>query len=172
MGLIVQDDTGLVANANGYVANADFRAYMEARARTYKDDDDAINAAIVTGSDYVDQRFQYRGRKQNGRQQRQQWPRIACMDADQLPVQGIPQEVKDATCEYASRALVGMLNPDPVIDPSGFQIAESKKSVGPIDKDIKYFEGTGVPALPVYPGADMILKRGGFLLTGGTIIRA
>lgn len=172
MALIVQDDTGLVVGATTYVSVATFRAYWDARNPAYKDDDDAIAIAVAQGSDYVDRRYGYRGRKLNGRQQRQQFPRINCFDADRLPVQGIPQEVKDATCEYAFRALAGTLNPDPTIDPSGLAVAKVSKTVGPITKDVEFFEGDGVAALPNYPGADLILKRGGFILSSGTMLRA
>jgi hypothetical protein len=169
MALIVQDDTGVVANANGYVSNATFRSYMEARARSYKDDDDLIDASIVVASDYVDQRFRYKGRKQGGRDQRQQWPRIGCIDADRFAVQGIPQEVKDACCEYAARAMVAALNPDPTQDPSLQRIVKQKVSVGPIDEETE-FSAEDSFALPNYPSADYYLKRGGFTLSGGMVL--
>lgn len=174
MTLIVQDDTGVVPNANGYISTVTFRAYMDDRARTYTDDDDAISAAIITASDYVDQRYAYKGRKQGGRDQRQQWPRTSCFDRDRFAIMGIPQEVKDATCEYTARALVGTLNPDPVVDPSGQKVAKSKQTVGPIDVETEYFEGSqgSQPPLSDYPAADYYLKRGGFIDGGGNILRA
>lgn len=170
--LIVQDDTGLVPGANGYVSNNDFRAYMDARARIYLDDDDKIDASIIAATDYVDQRYAYKGRKQGGREQRMQWPRIGCVDKDRLAVQGIPQEVKDATCEYTVRAMAGGLNPDPTQDPSGYAVTKSKKAVGPIDVETEFAGAQGArPSLPIYPAADNYLRRSGLTLSGGDVYR-
>lgn len=171
MALTVQDDTGLVDGANGYVSVTEFRSYQDARARSYLDDDDSIAAAIIRASDYVDQRFVYKGRRLNARLQAMEWPRMSCYDRDRNVVEGVPQEVKDACCEYALRALLGDLNPDPTQDDTGQRVLKTKQVIGPIDIETEYQPGGGV-VMPRYPAADMMLKRAGLVLSGGTLLRA
>lgn len=169
MAVIVQDDTGLIANANSYVSVADFRAYHDARANKYLDDDDTIAPALIKASTYVDGRFRYKGRRSNGREQTQEWPRVSCYDRDRYPVQGIPQEVKDAVCEYALRAMSGDLVTDPTRDETGNHIASETLTVGPITTKTDYGDAPSF-TMPRYPAADMALKRGGFVLTGGDLL--
>lgn len=169
MTLIVQDDTGLVEGANAYVSVEDFRAYQDARARKYLDDDDTIAAALIRATDYVDSRFHYLGKKLNARLQALQWPRMSCYDRDRWPVVGVPQEVKDATCEYALRSMTTELALDPTQQPNG-RVIKTVDTVGPINSEVEYEAGAVAP-LPRYPAADLILKRGGFVIQGGSLIR-
>jgi hypothetical protein len=64
--LIVQDDEGDVANANSYVTLAYFQNYHTNRGNDYSDSsDDEIKGALVRSTDYLDQRFDFRGVRLN-----------------------------------------------------------------------------------------------------------
>lgn len=170
MGLIVQDDTGTVAGANAYITVEQFVAYHADRGNSYLNDPEQIAAKIILASDYVDQRFSYKGRKLNTRLQRSQWPRTNCYDDDRNYVNGIPQEVKDATAEYALRAMKGTLNPDPINSTTGGTVTMKKEIIGPIEETTQY-TSSDTFKMPRYPAADSILTRAGLTIAGGSTVR-
>jgi len=75
MTLIVQDDNGIIVGANAYITVAEFKAYHDARGGSYvgKSDPD-IEKAIILATDYLDDRFNYVGRRRN-LEQDTAWPR-------------------------------------------------------------------------------------------------
>lgn len=180
MALIVQDDTGLVANANGYITVDYFKAYHDDRAGpdSYSNyDDEAIGRAIVKATDYVDNRFKYVGDRAHGTDvQETQWPRDIAFDSDGRQQTGIPTAVKRAVAEYTMRALTKALDPDPVMDPSGRKVQSLSQSVGEVSKAITYASG-GALESPQYPAADRILRQSGLVaagpggFAGGEIVR-
>lgn len=170
MAFIVQNDTGTAVDANSYQTVAGFRAYAADHgfdATTYLDP--AVQVALVNATTYVDRRFRYLGRKLNGRDQTTQWPRINAYDRDREYIDGVPREVKDATSEYAQRALTGSLSPDTTFDVGGVVISKSEK-VGPIEESVTYAQG-GAAIFPRYPLADAILTGSGLTVSGGNISR-
>lgn len=169
--MIVQDDSGTVANADSYTTVAAFRTYWLERGSDMTSTADAlIEAALVKATDFLDQRFGYRGRKLFGREQTTQWPRVNCYDRDRLYVNGVPNEVKHATCEYAKRALVAPLAPDPTYDATGGKLIEKTEKVDVIETTVKFSEGVPI-SQPKYPSADGLLKRAGLVESGGEIRR-
>lgn len=75
----------------------------------------------------------------------------------------LPQQVKQATFEYAIRALSGPLLPDPIVDPSGYAVRRKREKVGPIEEETEYAAGIGVggglpAAWPSYPAADRAMS--------------
>lgn len=102
-------------------------------------------AALVRGSDYIDQRYRQRlpsgqwvslfsGQKSGGRGQYREWPRDGAVDyyGEPVPDGVIPDEVKYAAIEAALREGTnpGSLLPD--YDPTTAQGAITKERVGPI----------------------------------------
>ncbi len=171
MALIVQNNDGSVPGANAYISVEEFKAYHDDRAQPYAAYSDAeIETAIIRATDYLDQRFRYVGKRRQGRSQTTEWPRLDAWDGDGHYVNGIPAEVKEATAEYALRALSTVLNPDPEQSATGFAIQSKSESVGPISESVTYVTGA-VFAMPRYPAADQRLLRSGLVRTGGAVLR-
>lgn len=171
MVLIVQNDQGSQANANSYLTMEEFRAYWSDRGVTFAQTDDELSPFLVLGTDYVDKRFHYLGKKLRGREQTTEWPRLSVTDAGGYSVEGIPREVKNATAEYASRAASGSLMPDPTRDASGSVVQAYTESVsGAVSKSVTFAQGAGY-SLPKYPLADRILTTAGFILSGYNLVR-
>lgn len=170
MSLIVQNDDGTVEGANGYITVAEFRAHHTTRGvATAEHLDAAVETAIVRATDYIDARFNYRGRPMQSTQETV-WPRWGAIDSGGYAIQGIHPAVKKAACEYALRALSGELLPDPTID-SGGQVVERSEKMGPMEETVKYSSGSVGPTLPAYPKADQVLRRAGLIVSGTTLER-
>ncbi|MFC4729097.1 DnaT-like ssDNA-binding protein [Coralloluteibacterium thermophilus] len=119
-------------------------------------------AALVRGSDYVDQRYAtagcgatFPGTRTGGRNQERAWPRTGAQDRDgnAIPPDQVPAEVERAAYEAAYRELLnpGSLSPDYV---PAQQVTREK--VGPIE--VSYAgsqDGSG--SRPVIPVIDEIL---------------
>lgn len=165
MGLTVQDSNGSVAGANAYITVEEFKTYHTDRGNAFSSfTDPQIASAIIRATDYLDQRFNFVGKRLQGRNQSTEWPRR--YDA----INGIPGEVKEATAEYALRALSAALNPDPERGGTGAAIASKSESVGPISESVTYVSGS-VFTMPKYPAADQRLIKAGLTRTGGTVLR-
>lgn len=170
MALVLQDNTGTVAGANAYISVAAFKAYHDARGNAYPAGDANIEFAIIKATDYLDQRFNFVGRKLAARTQETAWPRLNAYDCDRQLVNGIPPEVQEATAEYALRALSAVLNPDPTRDASGAVVQSKSEQVGPIAQSVTYVGGATF-VMPKYPAADQRLIKAGLVRTGGNLIR-
>jgi hypothetical protein len=171
MALIVQDNNGSVPGANGYISVAEFKAYHDDRAQAYTGfNDAAIEAAIIRATDYLDQRFRFVGKRRQGRSQTTEWPRSDAWDRDERDVNDVPPEVKEATAEYALRALAATLNPDPERNASGVAIQSKSEAVGPISESVTFVSGA-IFTMPKYPAADQRLFSSGLVRTGGTVLR-
>lgn len=171
MALIVQDNNGSVTGANAYISVAEFKAYHDDRAQSYAAHNDAaIEAAVIRATDYLDQRFRFVGKRRQGRAQTTEWPRSDAWDRDERYINDIPVEVKEATAEYALRALAATLNPDPERNAAGVAIQSKSESVGPISESVTFVSGA-IFTMPKYPAADQRLFRSGLVRTGGTVLR-
>jgi len=171
MAFLVQNDNGTTAGANAYVTVAEFRTYHNDRGNdfsAYSLTD--IEGAIVRATDYLDTRFTFVGYR-TSLPQRTAWPRMDAEDADENDVSGtIPQEIKDACCEYAFIALSQILNPSPTYDDRGRLVQSKSETVGPISETTVY--GGGGIVMPTYPAADRRLSASGLVIPPGTIWRA
>ena len=166
MAFIVQGDTP-VAGANAYVDVAAFRAYHTDRGvdlSAYTDPQ--IQVAIVKGTQYLDLRFEYVGQRVD-RLQDLEWPRKFAYNDRGDFVTGLPTAVKQATSEYAYRALSSALLADPTVSDTGLTVKSKEETVGPITEKYE-FETRGGVALPDYPQADRILIARGLVKSGGT----
>lgn len=176
MGFVVQADGGAsTPGANAYITVAFFKGYHEDRGNALPASpapaDADIEKAIIRATDYLDGRFRFVGRRVYGRDQSTEWPRTNAYDIDRRYVNGIPDEIKEATAEYALRALTGALNPDPERDASGAVIVSKSEQVGPISESVTFAAG-GAFVMPKYPAADSKLRRTGLVQSGGDVIRA
>lgn len=225
--LVVQDDAGDIANANGYIAVADFATYCANRLYVIASfTSDQQSAAIIMATDYLDTRFTFKGVQKAAVLQpidpttgapfvqTTQWPRAAgntetmqwwdvefatsigtspfgtanigepvqfvpLSDPNGNPIIGIPQAVKDATCEYAFRVLLnigggtgGSLFQDAPAPDGGWLIRQQDVQVDVIRQNLIYEpRQPGAFAMPAYPPADLKLARAGLIVTGRELFR-
>lgn len=154
--------------ANAYVTVADFRAYHTDRGRDVNDTlypDAKVQAAIVQATQYLDVRFEYVGYRYAA-DQSTEWPRSAAYDNRGDRLVGIPVPVKQATFEYAYRALSDELLADPSRDDYGKAVKSKTESVGPIRESVEYADYGGFE-MPAYPMADKLLTSRGLTCGSG-----
>lgn len=165
MSLIVEDGTGL-ATAQSYISVADAATYLAAKGDTTwaAATDASREAALVRATAYLDGAY---GQRWPGSRslstQALDWPRSYAWDRDGYGLTGVPQAVKNATCEAAVLELAeaGVL---------------SKKAEGGL-KSIKIgsiektWTGSSAPASMAYPAIRQALARivsgGGNIAIGG-----
>lgn len=170
MTLIVQDDTGQVAGANGYITVAFFRSYHGDRGVDLSGVVDAdIETAIIRGTDYMDTRWRYKGIRSQTAQETE-WPRYNIIDVDNLYVYGIVIHVQRACAEYSLIALNAALNPTPTRDATGQRVIAKTTQVGPILNNVRYAPGA-IFTEPTYPIADGLLKRRGYIISSTELTR-
>lgn len=98
------------------------------------------------------------------------FPRLNLLDRDGVVVHGIPSKLRQATSEYAVRALSSTLLPDPTIDDTGRAVVEKEEQVGPIKERTRYEDhGSVSQLLRPYPAADRLLSE--YVLSGGRVYR-
>lgn len=166
MAFTVQGDTP-VAGANAYIDVAAFRAYWTDRGvDTTSSNDAAVQVAIVRGTQYLDLRFEYVGERLS-RDQELEWPRQFAYNDRGDSVSGLPTAVKNATAEYAYRALTTALLADPDYDGTGRPLKSKEETVGPLTEKYEY-EAHGAFQMPDYPQADRILIARGLIRSGLT----
>ncbi len=103
----------------------------------------------------------------SGRRQPLEFPREDLYDRQGELVSGMPDLLKQATCEYAYRAYSAALAPDPSVTNNVLSVS---KTVGPIATATSYASGQASVPKP-YPAADRLLAD--YLKDSGTgIIRA
>lgn len=164
MSFAVQNDDGDVDGANSYLSVEDFDAYHTDRGNTVPTATDGQKqSALIRATDYLDERFRFRGRKLNGNEQTTAWPRYDAYDNDREAVYGIPKAVLDATAEYGLRALTATLNPDPVLDENGRRVQSYSIKVGGAVEEETTYANDGKVELPEYPAADLKLIRAGLI---------
>lgn len=162
MAFTVEDGTGL-ATANSYVTVQEFRDYHDDRGNDYSSFATGdIQKALVRASDYIDRRFRARFvgiRLREPNSQRMEWPRTNAFYLDGSNVLGVPIEVKEATHEYALRALSAALAPDPTYDDRNQKVVSKSETVGPISESTTYQSGGAVMKFRKYPEADELLRE-------------
>lgn len=166
MAFVAEDGTGL-SNANAFADVAFFKTYHDDRGNSYTtlSSDTLIQQVLVRASDYIQRRFgtKFVGLPLND-SQTLAWPRQDAYYPSGWAIEGIPLEVKQATAEYALRAVSGSLAPDPSYDVSNGPIVEREERAGPIVERYKFGQGGMVMTFRKYPLADSLLAP---LLVGG-----
>lgn len=167
MAFVVEDGTGLT-NSNALIDVAFADAYFTDRggnATWTASSNDQKQSAIVQATDYLCGRFRFKGTKYN-EDQALEFPRVFCDSEDpQMPV-----KMKQAVAEYAVRARVAKLAPDPTVDATGGTVISKKEKVGPLEEETKYSDTQTVRSFTAYPAADMLL-RGLTSAFGRSVIR-
>lgn len=168
--LVVEDGTGK-SDANSFVDLAFLDEYHRLQDATAwaAASEHAKVAAAIAGTRRAALRWLYVG-KPLSEAQALPWPRRGVLgrlrDAFGLDVEGtVPRQVKEATAEYALRALSGPLEPDPA--PAPYPVTETFEQVGPIvERTVWDTKGSRQEARPI-PAADRILRRSGLVLAFG-----
>lgn len=97
----VEDGTGM-ADSNSYVSVVSADAYFSARGVSEWQDigETAKEAALIRATDYVDNIFQWHGKKLNPNQSLR-FPRSNLIDYEGNEISGIPNCLKQAVCDAA-----------------------------------------------------------------------
>jgi hypothetical protein len=151
-------ETGdIVDGANSYGSVAGANTYFTDRGGMgWTGTDDQKQSYLIQATDYIESRYGHRfiGEKIDADEQSLSWPR----DAEGYEEDEIPEALKKATYEYANRARVAPLAPDPVTDTSGLPLFVNRRKVGPIETEVRYQLGSTVQTIKPYPAADMLLR--------------
>jgi len=151
MALVVENGTGL-SNANSYVSIAEADAYFVDTDPTWGLlTDPSKTTHLIKATRFIDGRYRTRfaGVRLRGRTQVLEWPRSGVQDIQGYPLQGVPIEIKNATCESALRDIIGDLIPD--VDRGGMERAVT---VGPIKIEYE----PGAPGSKTYEVIDNMLS--------------
>lgn len=172
MAFTVEDETGL-EDANAYISLAEFKAYWDDRGYDYSSiTDENIQIAIIKATDYIENRYRKRFRgTREFTAQALSFPRLRLYDEDGRLVEGLPTRLKNATAEYAKRAITAELAPDPTIDDRGQKVTRFREKVGPIEEETQYSEAGGIAIYRPYPAADALLQEY-IMPAGGRTMRA
>lgn len=82
---------------------------------------------------------------------------------------GIPEALKQAVAEYASRAISLDLMPDPEVDPTGQNVARVYDKIGPIETERRFVFSSAKDIFQRFPAADKLLLP--FLMNTGQVYR-
>jgi hypothetical protein len=179
MALIVQDDTGGVLGANGYITNAFFKSYHINQGVSDvvngNIDDVNIDSAIIRATTYIDSRFgaQLKGCKwKKPSIQTTEFPRLHICDGSGFDISEIiPIVLMKATAEYTLFAVNNTLTLTPSTDETGQIIKSKKEKVGPLEEETEFHGGsTGIVGIfKRIPQADLIMRE--LLNSVGRVIR-
>lgn len=163
MAFVVEDGTGTVEGANSYVSVEEFQTYWTDRGFDHTVfSTAAIQIALIKSTDYIDlNNYYYFKGYILEEDQPLAFPRQDLYVGCKL-IEGIPEELKRATFEYAKRVLEGDggngdLQPDGEDrDESGAIIVKQFEKIGPIETETEYLAGTA-SEVRSYPSADKYL---------------
>lgn len=183
MALIVQDDTGQVADANSYIDVAFFTSYHDDRGNDTSglDQTTQIEPALVLATDYVDSKYlnDFIGSKiiTGAIRQTTQWPRLDAVDKDGFDVsEMIPDVLKQVIAEYAINAIntsggVSSLT-DVSLDGRDRGIRRIKEKVDVIETDTEFHNFGKTSLTKDYPKPDMMIQTLLKFGSSGQILRA
>lgn len=140
MDFVVEDGTGL-PNATSYVSLEYAKQYFARKGYTAWDSltPEVQQNELMNGTEYADKKF---GPKLDGRPlkdtQALEFPRTGLKDRYGRPITGVPDNIKQATCEYAILSQTGRLYPQTSqVDEN---IKRESVKVGPITTTTEYVE--------------------------------
>lgn len=162
---IKEDGTGKVdattyadlADADQYLENSDRKTAWRAFSSKER------QAALIQGADYLDQTYRkrYKGDRFSSTQ-RLEWPRLEVFDELGVlrPAAEIPEEIGNASVEYAFEAASSPLAPTPQFDESGNQIIRKREKVDVLETDTHYNPNTVAPrSFKPFPRAELVIRR-------------
>lgn len=101
----------------------------------------------------------FQGGAYSGLSQALSFPRINLYLRDGQCIKGVPDRLKQATCEYAVRASQGELIHDPGATAGG-TIKRTFEKIGPLEEEIEYQDGAPANIIaPSYPAVDSMLRE-------------
>ncbi len=160
-----EDGTG-VLNATSYVSVAYSEDYLSA---DWANDQPAKESALMVAAEYIDARW---GMIINGRplsvDQGLEFPRLGLVDRYGRTVAGIPNDLKNAACIYASEQVAGTLYPNPS-SKSAQDVKRKKTTVGPITTEVEYQGSQTDASFLEFTLADKFIRP--YCRTGGGVIR-
>jgi len=160
---IKEDGTGLtdatvyadLADADQYLENTDRKAAW----RTFSSKE--RQAALIQGADYIDQTFRnrYKGERFSSAQ-RLDWPRNLVFDelGALVPADEIPEDILNASIEYALEAAAAPLAPTPVTDETGREVLSTRDKVDVLET-ARTYRDVGTPKFKKFPRAELVLRR-------------
>jgi hypothetical protein len=158
---VVEPGDGTEPLANSYVSVEEFVSYWTDRGFDYTVyTTGAVQRALIKATDYIDleNKYYFKGYILE-EDQPLAFPRQYLYVECRL-IEGIPEELKRATFEYAKRVLTGAddgngeLQPDGEDrDETGAIIVKKFEKIGPIETETEYLAGTG-SEVRSYPSAD------------------
>lgn len=160
--IVVQDDTGAIVGANSYLSVADFKAYHALRGNSVALSDDQIAVGCIRATDYIDNRWRFRGTRLLTTQTTQ-WPRQDVTDREGNDIVGIVPALEKATAEYALRAAAAPLLQDTVAPEGGHLLKQTTDKVDVIESTVIYDNLPGYQVITAYPAADNYLVAGGLV---------
>jgi hypothetical protein len=99
---------------------------------------------LVGGSDSLEQTLE--------------WPRVDVFSRAGVPLMSVPEKLRQATVEYAVRALNETLMPDPAVGETGQDIRRQFEKVGPIETEVVYSNSVK-QIFKKFPAADRLLSE-------------
>ena len=125
MALTIEDGTG-VAGANSYVTADDLRAYADARGTVLGTDDYSLEPLLINAMDLIESyRTKFQGVKTDANNPLQ-FPRTGVfIDGAEIDGDMIPQELKNAQCQFALDSQTADLMPNRLVADTGAVIEET-----------------------------------------------
>ena len=177
---IIEDGTGKtdatayidLDGADQYLENSDRRTAWRVFSSKER------QAALIQGADYIDQTFRnrYKGQRFSSAQ-RLEWPRIEVFDElgnlttpDAGLAGSIPEEIGNASVEYAFEAATSPLAPTPVVDDTGREVISKREKVDVLEESTQYRD-VSTPKFRKYPRAELVLRRWLRRVTAGLTVR-
>lgn len=172
---IKEDGTGLVDatvyadlnDADQYLENSDRKTAWRTNSSKER------QAALIQGADYIDQTFRrrYKGVRFSSAQ-RLDWPRSEVFDELGLliPADEIPEDVLNASIEYAFEAVSAPLAPTPVVDDTGLTLVSSRDKVDVLETSRTY-RNYSTSRFKQFPRAELVLRRWLRRATSGLTVR-
>jgi DnaT-like ssDNA binding protein len=171
MAFRVEDGT-VVPGANSY-ASVDYATTYFAdlgRASEFAGEVDQQRGWLVQATRYIEMRFSTRFIfAPYSAIQPLSFPRGAINGP--VIVAWMPDQLLQATCEYAARAKLGPLAPDPVVDKTGHSVVMTARKVGPIERSFAVVPGSRAQAFRSYPAADALIAPLLFARRSPSVIR-
>jgi len=152
--VLVVEDGSCVTGANTYISLEEAIEYQTKRNRTdwLELDESAQIATIIKGTQYVDNIYNWKGRRKFAEQELN-FPRVMLRDSDGFEVVGIPKRLKTAVMEAAYYGYLGELFT--THDENG---AIKRKKVDVLE--VEYFSSSEseIDYISKYAALDAILK--------------
>lgn len=174
--LVKEDGTGLV-DANVYADLVEADQYLENSDRKTAwrgSSSKERSAALIQGADFLDQTYRnrYKGVRFSSAQ-RLEWPRDSVFDelGVLVPADEIPEEIGNASIEYAFEAATSPLAPTPVVDDTGRTLISIREKVDVLETS-KQYRDVATPTRKQFPRARLVIRRWLRLGTSALTLRA